>query len=110
MTVRDLADSLSLRVLAGEGGLLRSVSGCYIGDLLSWVMSRAREGNVWITVMGNVNAVAVAKLCAAACILLCESAHLDGEAKEQADLNGIPILSSEEAAYTLAGKLRGLLG
>jgi hypothetical protein len=73
-----------------------------VGDLLSWVRGRAGEKNVWITVMGNVNAIAVAKLADISCILLCESAHLDDDAKKQADLNGIPVFQSELAAYPLA--------
>ena len=48
MTVRELGERLSLKELAGAGGLTREVTGCYIGDLLSWVMGRAREGDVWI--------------------------------------------------------------
>ncbi len=38
----------------------RAVPGGNCGDLLSWVMGRAGSGSAWITVMGNVNAVAVA--------------------------------------------------
>ena len=109
MNVHTVAEKLSLRVLAGEAGLSRTVSGCYIGDLLSWVMSRAQEGDVWVTVMGNINAIAVTKLTDAACILLCENAPLDKDALEQANLNNIPVLMSEKNAYTLAGELRDLL-
>lgn len=107
MTVKDLCDKLPLEVLAG-GGLDREVEGCYIGDLLSWVMGRAGENNAWITVMGNVNAVAVAKLADISCIILCERAHLDEDAKAQAVANNIAILASEAPAYELAVKFSGL--
>lgn len=108
MTVDALNGALSLRVLAGEAGCGQEVQGCYIGDLLSWVMGRAGEGNVWITVMGNVNAVAVAKLADISCILLCENAPLDEEARLQAEANGIPVLTSDKPAYVLALELGGL--
>lgn len=40
----------------------REIAGIFTGDLLSWAMGRAKEGDAWFTVMGNVNAVAVAAL------------------------------------------------
>ena len=48
----------------------KEITGCYCGDLLSWVMSRAKEGDAWLTVMGNVNAVAVAVLMASLIIII----------------------------------------
>ena len=65
MTVAQLQKALSLERLT-EGDPDRQVTGGYCGDLLSWVMGRAREGDAWMTVMGNVNAVAVAVLAAGA--------------------------------------------
>ena len=62
MTVQQLKEALSLKLLAGEEGLSQEVSGCYIGDLLSWVMGRAKAGDAWLTVMGNISALAVASL------------------------------------------------
>ena len=69
MTVRDLAERLQLKILAGEDATDRDVQGCYTGDLLSWVMGRAQEGDAWLTVMGNINAIAVATLADTACII-----------------------------------------
>lgn len=110
MTVHQLAQALKLQVLAGGNGLDRSVKGCYIGDLLSWVMSRVGEENAWITVMGNVNAVAVAKLADVSCIILCEGAHLDAEAQVQADANAVPVLAGGQTAYDLALGFAALSG
>ena len=44
MTVQELAQTLSLTLLAGKEGLDREITGCYAGDLLSWVMARAESG------------------------------------------------------------------
>lgn len=110
MTVQQMKDVLGLKLLAGETGLLSPVGGCYLGDLLSWVMGRAQEEDAWITVMGNINAVAVAKLADVSCIILCENAHLDEDAKAQAEANGIPVLAGEQSAYQLAVELYRLLG
>lgn len=109
MTVKDLCQSLALEPLTGEASFGNPVESCYIGDLLSWVMGRAQENNAWITVMGNINAIAVAKLAELSCIILCEGAHLDDDAKAQAEANGIAILSGEQTAYQLAVAISALL-
>lgn len=109
MTVNDLTEKLQLTPLAGEQGFERTVSCGYVGDLLSWVMGRAPEDSAWITVMGNVNAVAVASLADISCIILCEKSSLDEEAKAQADDKGIAILSSELPAWELVLKINSLL-
>ena len=108
MTVKELIDKLDLKVLT-QGDFEREVTGCYCGDLLSWVMSRAREGDVWLTVMGNINAVAVGVLSDCACIVLTENAPLDDTAKEKALQQGVIFLQSEKNTYTLASEVSKLI-
>ena len=109
MTVEELSRALSLEtVVAGDGG--REVTGGYCGDLLSWVMGRAQAGDAWITVMGNVNAVAVAVLADTACILLAEDSPLDDEALARAQTQDVCVLRSSKTAYQLALELGRLLG
>ena len=104
MNVKELVEKLNLNVLV-EGDMDREITGGYCGDLLSWVMGRAESGDCWFTVMGNINAIAVAFLADCACIVLCENSTLDKDAKDKAELQDICVLSSEEDAYTLANKL-----
>ncbi|MBQ3137014.1 MAG: hypothetical protein IJB74_05970 [Clostridia bacterium] len=108
MTVKEFSEKLSLKILT-EGDLSRQITGCYCGDLLSWVMSRAREGDVWLTVMGNVNSVAVAVLSDCACIVLTENSPLDEAAKEKALQQGITFLSSDRNAYELSVEISKLI-
>ena len=109
MNVCELSAALGCTVLAGEGGLDRPVTGGYCGDLLSWVMGRAHEGDAWITVMGNLNAIAVAVLADTACIILAENAALDADAKARADEQDVPVLQSAQPQFTLCAALNGLL-
>lgn len=104
MTVKDLVKKLELKMLV-EGDIDREITGGYCGDLLSWVMGRARSGDCWFTVMGNINAIGVCVLADCACIVLCENATLDDNAKMRAEMQGVSILSSEENSYTLATRL-----
>ena len=108
MTIEQTAVDLGLKLLAGDSGKDNEVTGCYIGDLLSWVMSKAKQGDIWLTVMGNVNAVAVAALTDAAAILLTENAALDEEARIKADAQGIPVYTCSENSYEMAIKLNGM--
>lgn len=83
----------------------REVHGAYIGDLLSWVMGRAREDNVWITIMSNSNVVAVATLADVSCVILAEGVTPDLGVAKTALVKGVNLLSSSESAYEIAKKL-----
>ena len=108
MKIKDLAEKLNLKVLTPYDED-REISGCYSGDLLSWVMSRAKEGDVWLTVMGNVNAVAVAVLTECACIVLTENASLDEQAKIKAEMQGVCFLQSDKNAYELSVEISKII-
>ena len=108
MTVLDLIEKLKLTILV-EGELDREVTDCYIGDLLSWVMGRAPMDSAWLTVMGNINSIAVATLADVSCIVLVENAALDAEARKKAEIHGVTILQTEDNSYRLAVKISGLL-
>ena len=85
------------------------VQGIFAGDLLSWAMGRAKEGDAWFTVMGNVNTVAVAALTDCACVVLCHGAGWDAGALQRAGEQGVALytcpLPEFEAAYLAAAKL-----
>ena len=104
MKVFDIAEKLSLKALSLADSS-REVSGVYIGDLLSWVMGRAESGDAWITIMSNINIVAVASLADVACIILAEGVELDENVCATALQKGINIYTSEKTAYQLAAAL-----
>ena len=101
MTLSELSKTLELTPLT-HGLEDKTVSGCYIGDLLSWVMGRAQSGDVWITIMNNINIVAVATLTDCAAILLCENVSLSPEITAKAEKEGVAVFSSEKTAFELA--------
>ena len=106
MTVNELAERLDLkRITLPEGD--REVDGAYIGDLLSWVMGRAQGGNAWITIMSNLNIVAVATLADVSCVILAEGVTLDAQVVQTAEAKGVNILSSDKTAYEVAVSLAG---
>lgn len=80
----------------------REVCGGYAGDLLSWVMGRAKENCAWITIMSNINIVAVASLVDVGCIVLSEGVKLEESVIETAKNKGVNILSTDLATYEAA--------
>ncbi|MBQ6387049.1 MAG: hypothetical protein IJH96_00315 [Ruminococcus sp.] len=108
MTVNEFAEKLDLKVLVA-GDTNREITDCYIGDLLSWVMGRAPEDSAWLTVMGNINSIAVATLADVSCIVLAENAALDENARAKAEMHGVNILLSQENSYHLAVRLHELI-
>ena len=109
MTVKEFSDKLNLTYLCNETNATdREIDGCYCGDLLSWVMSRAEENNVWLTVMGNINSIGVAVLTDVACIVLTENAPLDDNAKQKADENGVIVLTTNKNSYEVAAEFSKL--
>ena len=107
MTVTELQKALSLTpITLPEDD--REVDGAYIGDLLSWVMGRAQADNVWLTIMSNLNIVAVATLADVSCIILCEGVTLEESVRNTAETKGVNILATEAPAYETAKKLAEL--
>ena len=101
MTVNELSAKEGFKVISMPDGE-REIRGAYIGDLLSWVMGRAKADDAWITIMSNINIVAVASLADVACIILAEGVTLDASVIETANAKGVNILSAEMPAYEAA--------
>ena len=87
----------------------REITGAYAGDLLSWVMGRAKEGDAWITIMSNINVAAVASLADVACVVFSEGVDPDGQLLAAAKAKGINLIKSEcptfETAVLISGNL-----
>lgn len=107
MTVKALEEHGFLPVSLPEPD--REITGVYIGDLLSWVMGRAKSGDAWITIMSNINILAVASLADTACIIAAEDVEITDDIAKAAEGKGINILSFSGSAYDAAVLLSGLL-
>lgn len=102
MTVGQLMESGLFEVIQGKGTPEREITVPFCCDLLSVAMGKAPEGCAWVTVMGNINTLAVATLADAACVILAEGIHLDeatlGKAREQE----IVVLQTEQSVFEAA--------
>lgn len=86
MTVKELIERTKFKVLS-EGDLSRQINRPFCCDLLSVAMSKMPIDAAWVTVMGNVNTLAVATLTECAVVIMAEGtdpgADVIGKAKEQ---------------------------
>ncbi|MEI6500766.1 MAG: serine kinase [Armatimonadota bacterium] len=107
LTVAQVAGELGLKPLAEATGD-RLVTGAIVSDLLSYVMAKAAAGQVWVTVQGHANVVAVAALAGLAAVVIAAGFEPEDETRDRALEEGIPLFVSEESAFALAGKLYAL--
>jgi len=105
MTVQGLIDEGIFHVVNLGKGRLREITMPFCCDLLSIAMVRAPAGCAWVTVIGNINTLAVAALTDAACIILAEGAVLDEAASKKAEEQEITVLSADMPIFEAALKV-----
>jgi predicted transcriptional regulator len=105
MTVREIQQGLGLNLCCGEEKLDREVTGGYSGDLLSDVIANSKAGNIWITMQVHVNIIAVAVLKELAAIIIVNGRHPGEDTLQKAEEEKIPILTSTQSAFDVAGRL-----
>jgi hypothetical protein len=108
MTLEEIRRQLNLEVCAAPGKLGTEVTGGYASDLLSCVMAKAQAGNVWVTLQGHPNVVAVASLINLAGVIITEAVVPDPVTIEKAEEEGIPILTTDLTTFAVVGRLFNL--
>lgn len=94
MSIQELWDSGLLKPVNEGDDMDREITKLFCCDLLSIAMSKAPAGCAWVTVMGNMNTLAVASLSDAACVIMAEGVHLDPAALNKAKQQGITVMET----------------
>lgn len=102
MKLRELVEMKEFEVVNLGVELEGELGEPFCCDLLSIAMGKAPAGSVWVTVMGNVNTIAVASLTETACIILAEGVKLDQPAKEKAKEQKVTVLETKLPAFEAA--------
>ena len=111
MSIQELWDSGLLKPVNEGDDMDREITRLVCCDLLSIAMSKAPAGCAWVTVMGNMNTLAVATLAEAACIIMAEGTALDEVAMKKARDQEITVLATELPVFDAALKVyQGLHG
>ena len=105
MTLETVAASLPAEIRTGRDKLDTPVTGGYASDLLSNVMGQAGTGQLWITMQGHQNIVAVASLLGLAGIVLAGGVSPDEDTLRKAEREGVVLLSTPLSTFEVAGKL-----
>jgi hypothetical protein len=108
MNLAELIKRLDLKVFAGQDELLRTISGGFVGDLLSDVIAHSRKNHLWVTFQVHPNIVAVAVLRELAGIVLVNGREPDPETTERAQRERVPIIGTSLSAFDLVGRLHEL--
>jgi predicted transcriptional regulator len=105
MKLTDIVKTLELDIKAGHDLLDREVSGGYVSDILSSVLTHAEEGNIWVTYQRHLNIIPIAGAKEISGIILVSGRQVDKETLEKADEEKMPILGTSMDAFQVVGKL-----
>ena len=92
-------------IKSAKDNLEKEVIGGYASDLLSDVMTNAKEGNIWVTLQIHQNIVAVASLNNLYGIILVNGREPDEDTIEKAEAENVPIAVTKMAAFEIIGRL-----
>jgi predicted transcriptional regulator len=105
MKLTDIVESLQLEVHAGPRLLDREITGGYVSDILSSVLTHAQPGNIWVTYQRHLNIVPIAGAKEISGIIVVSGRQVDKETLEKANEEKIPILGTSMDAFHVVGKL-----
>ncbi len=105
MTVRELLNEIPMEVVCGEKNLDCEIHGGFSSDMMSNVIAKGSEGEIWITFQTHVNVVAIALMKKMAAVVLVQNRTLIPRALEKAQAEGIPVLSTSLSAFELGGMI-----
>lgn len=112
MKISELVEKLDLTVFTNTGNLEQEISGGYVSDLLSNVMSQTKQDQVWVTIQAHQNIIAVASLINLSAVMLAGSVIPDQKTVDKANEENIVILGTKLSAFEVVGRMYklGILG
>jgi len=106
MNLQQIIDKLQLKLLTDPKNFSEiSPTGGYTSDLLSCVMTGAKNQNLWITLQAHINIVAVAALLDLSAVIITEGATPDEKTIAKANEEEIILLSTTDSTYSIIGNL-----
>jgi len=106
MTLDEIIKELELKVITQDKELSGiSPTHGYVSDMLSCVMTGAKNKSIWVTLQAHNNIVAVACLLDLAAVIITEGSKPDEETIKKANEEGVTLLSSENNSFFVVGKL-----
>jgi hypothetical protein len=107
MSPDQIAKKLSLNP-RNETDVCGEVTSGYASDLLSDVLANARKGTLWVTNQKHQNVIGVAVMLDLAGVVIAGGIELDENTLEKARDENVPLYTTQESLFDVAGKLYGL--
>jgi len=108
MKLHEVIDALNPEIIC-EGDGERVISGVIAGDLLSFIIGAAKEGEIWVTIQIHLNVSAVAVLKELPMIILASGREPSEELMEKCKEEKIAIIVVKESSYEVCALLHKLL-
>lgn len=106
MDLQTIKEKLNLTLLTEERDFSSiQIESGYQSDLLSCVMTGAQPHSIWVTLIANINIVAVASLLEISAIIITENAQPNQETISRANMEEIVLLSTSASNFHVAGQL-----
>lgn len=105
MTIREVIEVLSARVLCGEDKLDQEVHTACGADLMSDVLAFVKDKTILITGLTNIHVMRTAEMLDIHCIVFARGKVPGEEILEEADELGVVVLSTDHTTYTTCGLL-----
>lgn len=107
MKIADVVEALSLDLLCC-GDKSREATSVISGDLMSFIIGKAKSGSIWVTVQNHLNVAAVAVLKEIPLIIVASGRPVMDDLKTRCDMEHIALAISEESSFTLCHRLYDL--
>ena len=109
LTLQTILDNIELKVLTDPVDFSEiEIHTGYTSDLLSCVMTGAKADGIWVTLIANINIVAVASLLEIPAIIITENAQPDAATIARANQEGIVLLSTSADSFQVVSDLSDL--
>lgn len=105
MKVSEAIKKLNFYIAAPGGDLETEITGGYAGDLLSNVMGQGEPGQIWVTMQGHHNIVAIASLIGLSAVVVAGGAAVEKDTLLKASQHQVTILTTQMPAFEAIGKL-----
>lgn len=105
MKVLQLVETINGKLITNEATKDNSFEGVYVGDLLSNVMANIKEDNLFVTIMCNINTIAVASLRDIPIIVFCEGKQATPEMINKANELEIALIETPINAAEVIRKI-----
>lgn len=109
MKVKELPEKMGLEIINEGNNFDADITRPACCDLLSIAMGNLPDGCAWVTVMSNINTLAVASLTDAACVILALGTAVTDEFTAKAASTGISVLRGKGGIFETALEVQKLL-